>query len=272
MSVDYNFFIHPQDKAALKTLQSIPMFDTIVKTYLKLFDERELRGINMATKIKLGPNQLPEFYQVLPETCSVLGIPEPEFFLEMDPNPNAYTFGDARPFVVVNSGLIDLLKRDELKAVIAHECGHILCRHVLYHSIGMVLLNIGSVGAGALLGGLSDLALAPVIWAFMYWMRRSELSSDRVAAYVMGDSSCVMRTMMRLSGGSARITENVNMALYEQQAKEYFASLDESKFNKFLQAWAIKDHDHPFPAVRCHEIKKWYEKKRGTLPNRLQII
>jgi hypothetical protein len=40
MPIDYNYFIHPQDKAALKTLQSIPMFDTVVKAYLNLFDER----------------------------------------------------------------------------------------------------------------------------------------------------------------------------------------------------------------------------------------
>lgn len=271
MPIDYNIFIHPQDKAALKTMQALPLFDTVVKAYMKFFDEREMHGINMATKIRLGPDQLPEIYRLLPEICSILGIPEPEFYLEMDPHPNAYTFGDTKPFVVVNSGLVELLRPDELKTVIAHECGHILCHHVLYHSIGIMLLNIGSA-IGGVAGGLSAQALAPVVWAMMYWMRRSELSSDRVAAYVMGDSSCVVRTMMRLSGGSPRITDKVNMDLYERQIDDYLASLDESKFNKLLQAWAIKNETHPFPVIRCHEIKKWYEAKRDALPNRLSMI
>ena len=265
-SIDYNYFIHPQDKAAQQKLQSIPGFDTVVKYYLSLFDEDELHSINMVTKIKPGPDQLPDIYKLLPETCSVLGIPEPSFYLEMDPNPNAYTFGYKNPFVVINSGIVDLLNQDELKTVIAHECGHILCHHSLYHSVAMTFLNIGSFGAGALLGGLSELALAPVIWAFMYWMRRSELSADRVSAYVMGSSESVIRTLMRLSGGSARITDQVNMKRFEQQTDDYLSAMDENKFNQVVQAWAIKDQSHPFPGIRCHEIKKWYAENSGLLP------
>jgi Zn-dependent protease with chaperone function len=275
-TIDYNYFIHPQDKAAQHALQTIPGFDTAVKYYLKLCDEQEMHGINMASKIRLGPNQLPNIYQLLPETCSVLGISEPEFYLEMDPNPNAYTFGDTNPFIVINSGLVELLHQDELKTVIAHECGHILCHHVLYHSMAMTLLNIGTSisclnatssaqAIKKIIGGLASQALIPLVWALLYWMRRSELSADRVAAYVMGSSESVIRTMMRLSGGSARITDQVNMKLYEQQIEDYLSLLDESKFNQVLQAWAIKDKSHPLPGIRCHEIRKWFAENSGVL-------
>ena len=266
MAIDFNKFIHPQDRAALEALKAIPFFDSILKTYLKLIDERELHGINMASKIRLATDQLPEIYNILPETCSVLGLTEPEFYLEMNPVPNAYTFGDTAPFVVVTSGLLDLLKHDELKAVIAHECGHILCHHVLYHSVGTTILKVG-----AAIGGFSAQVMAPVTWAMLYWMRRSELSCDRVAAYVMRDSDCVVRTMMRLSGGGPHITDKVNIKKFEQQAREYIASLDESTFNKLLQAWAIKDQEHPFPGIRCVEVKKWFDENKATFPNRLLI-
>ncbi len=266
--IDSNIFIHPQDKAAQHALQSIPGFDSALTYYMKLCDEKMMHDINMATKIRLGPNQLPDIYKLLPEICSVLGIPEPEFYLEMDPIPNAYTSGVKEPFIVINSGLVDLLNQDELKTAIAHECGHILCHHVLYHSMAMTFLNVGSSvigisGAsaaqtfGKIIGELAARALFPLVWALLYWMRRSELSADRVAAYVMGSSESVVRSMMRLSGGSARITDQVNMELYEQQIEEYLSSMDESKFNQVLRAWAIKDQSHPFPGIRCHEIKKW---------------
>lgn len=261
MAIDYNEFIHPQDRMALEMLKRIPFFDDLLKSYMKLFDENTMHGINMASKIRLSPAQLPEVYGHLPEICSILGIPEPEFFLEMNPLPNAYTFGDTKPFIVVNSGLLDLLTPDELRTVIAHECGHILCRHVLYHSLGLTLLK-----AGTSVFGLGTAVLTPIYWSLMYWCRRSEFSADRVAAYVMNDCSPVIQTMMRLSGGGQHITDSVNMEEYLRQTEEYATLLDESKFNKLLQAWAIKDAEHPFPGIRSLEIRKWFEENQDRLP------
>jgi len=261
MPIDYNKFIHPQDRVALETLKRIPFFDDLLKAYMKLFDENTMRGVNMASMIRLSPTQLPEIYAPLPEICATLGIAEPEFYLEMNPIPNAYTFGDTKPFVVVNSGIIDLLSPEELKVAIAHECGHILCRHVLYHSLAMTMLK-----AGMSIFGLGAAVITPIYWSLMYWSRRSEFSADRVAAYVMNDSDCVIRTMMRLSGGGQHITNAVNIEEYLHQTEEYAALLDESKFNKLLQAWAIKDAAHPFSGIRSLEIRKWFEKNKNALP------
>ena len=86
----------------------------------------------MASAIRLSPNQLPKLYNRLPPICKKLGIEQPEFYLSMDPNPNAWTFGDTKIFITITSGLVDMMTEEELDAVIAHECGHILCHHVLY--------------------------------------------------------------------------------------------------------------------------------------------
>ena len=59
----------------------------------------------------------------------------------MDPNPNAWTFGDTKIFITITSGLVDMMTEEELDAVIAHECGHILCHHVLYHSIAHYVMD-----------------------------------------------------------------------------------------------------------------------------------
>ena len=37
-----------------------------------------------------------ELYNRLPPICKKLGIEQPEFYLSMDPNPNAWTFGDTK--------------------------------------------------------------------------------------------------------------------------------------------------------------------------------
>ena len=262
MAIDYKPFIHPQDRDALNKLQAIPGLDTLMRKFMQSVTEDMMHGINMASKIKLGPSQLPDLYAILRETCGVLQIPEPEMFLEMDPIPNAYTYGDTKPFVVVNSGIIDLLSKEELRAVIAHECGHILCRHVLYHSLASLL-----VSAGGGIGGLFGLGIIsePLQWALMYWIRRSEFSADRVAAYVTQDADVVARTMMRLAGGGTRITENVDMEQFVNQAADYQHFINASGKSKLLQNWMIKDMSHPYPAVRAAEVKKWFAGQRSRL-------
>ena len=101
----------------------------------------------------------------------------------MDPYPNAYAMGDTRTMVTVTSGLLEYLTDEEVSSVIAHECGHIACRHMLYHTLASTLLrNIERMG---ILGN----AVMPVYWALQYWSRRSELSADRAGAVALGSIS-----------------------------------------------------------------------------------
>lgn len=124
-------FIHPEDAAALRQLESIPGFPTLVKKLMSMGLEQLQYGVNMASAIRLSPSQLPKLYNRLPPICKKLGIEQPEFYLSMDPNPNAWTFGDTKIFITITSGLVDMMTEEELDAVIAHECGHILCHHLV---------------------------------------------------------------------------------------------------------------------------------------------
>lgn len=247
----YNY-IHPEDKAALENLKNIPMFSACLKAFMKFMPEQYLHGMNMAQKIRLGPDQLPHIYGLLPPICDALDIPEPEFYLEMNPAPNAYTYGDSRVFLTVTSGLLEYLDEDEVTAVIAHECGHIACRHVLYHTMATMLLNFGS----KVLGPVSALSI-PIQLALLRWYRRSELSADRAAAVYLKDPKPVVETMIRLAGGPKSITEKVNMELYCQQAEAYTKMIEESEWNMILQGVAIMNQNHPFLAVRTKEILSW---------------
>ena len=173
-------YIHPEDEAARRNMEAIPGFAAAMKLFMRYYDEQIVHGMNMANKIRLSPTQLPEIYQKLPPICQRLSISEPEFYLEMDPYPNAYAMGDTRTMVTVTSGLLEYLTDEEVSSVIAHECGHIACRHMLYHTLASTLLrNIERMG---ILGN----AVMPVYWALQYWSRRSELSADRAGAVALG--------------------------------------------------------------------------------------
>jgi Zn-dependent protease with chaperone function len=251
-------FIHPEDEAARRNMEAIPGFAAAVKAFLKLGMEQYYHGINMASKIRLSQKQLPELYLKLPPICQKLNITEPEFYLEMNPSPNAYTFGDSRIFLTITSGLVEYLTEEEVNAVIAHECGHIACHHVLYHTMASLLK------AGADMFGLLGFFTTPIQLGLLYWSRRSELSADRAAAAAMGSAKPVIETMVRLSGGSKAITGNVDIQEYAAQADAYDV-LKESNWDKILQTAAIAYQSHPFAAVRVREILKWCDTEHYQL-------
>lgn len=205
-------FIHPDDERARRQLEGIPGFAAAVKTFPKIAYERVLYGLNMADKIRRGPEQLPELYGRLRPIRARLGIAEPEFYLEMNPEPNAYTFGDTRVTLTNTSGLVEHLDGGELGGVLAHECGRIACRHVLYHTMASLLLQ------GAALSGIAALRTQPMQLALLCWQRRSELSADCAAAPALGLPTPLVETMIRRAGGSKAITGGVNIRAGAAQA------------------------------------------------------
>lgn len=243
-------FIHPEDAAALRQMENIPGFPTLVKKILSLGYEQLQYGVNMASNIRLSETQLPKIYHHLPPICEKLGIEEPEFYLQMNPMPNAYTFGDSKIFITVTSGLVEMMDDEELDAVLAHECGHILCHHVLYNSVARLLLSgVSSLG---FLGSLS----LPIQIAMLYWSRKSELSCDRCGS-VITSPEVVARVMARLAGGPKSITNQVNMEEWAKQADKYDEIRTGNLWDKTLQLSVTLGLDHPFNAVRVREILKW---------------
>lgn len=245
-------FIHPEDAAALRQLESIPGFPALVKKILSLGLEQMQYGVNMASAIRLSPTQLPELYNHLPPICDKLGIDEPEFYLEMNPVPNAWTFGDTRIYITITSGLVEMMDNEELDAIIAHECGHIICRHVLYHSVARYILS----GADSL--GVLGALTVPIQYAILYWYRKSELSCDRCSSIVTSPE-VVSRVMARLAGGPKELTKDINMEEWARQDDKYDEIRTDGLWNKTLQLYVTMGLDHPFNAVRVREILKWGE-------------
>ena len=243
-------YIHPEDEAARRNMEAIPGFAAAMKLLLRYYNEQMTHGLNMASKIRLSQKQLPELYRKLLPLCQKLSIDEPEFYLEMNPYPNAFAFGDTRTMITVTSGLLEYLTDDEVASVIAHECGHIACRHMLYHSLAYTLMNkindLGVLGA----------AIYPVFWALQYWSRRSELSADRAAVIALGDIQKVVDVQIRLTGGTKGITKDVNVDEFVKQA-DYYDSLQLKNWDKILQNIAIMNSSHPFAAIRVREVLKW---------------
>lgn len=133
---------------------------------------------------------------MLPPICEKLGIEAPELYITHDVFPNAYTYGDSHPFIVITTGMFETVPDELIPTVLAHECGHIACHHTLYHTMGRMLLD----GAFHFLPGIANIAITPIMLAFSYWMRCSEFSADRVAAVCDGSADKTIEVCMRLAG------------------------------------------------------------------------
>lgn len=248
--MNYTCFIHPEDESALKALKAIPVLPAILKKVMDVGAEQLYKGLNMASKVRLSPTQLPLLYNILPPICERLEIKEPEFYLEMSPIPNAFAFGDTQTTITITSALVEMMTEEELIAVVAHECGHIACRHMLYHTLAQVLSS-----ATGLFEAFVNLA-TPIDYALKYWQRKSELSCDRAAAYIVGPKHTASM-LSRLAGGPKSITSELNLEELAHQADLYDALCKSGLWNKTLQTYAVIDMDHPFTSVRMREMLKW---------------
>lgn len=255
-------YLHDSDRRALTELKRIPIFDKVCSKFIQLFDERVFGITDMASKIRLSENQVPRIYNMLPEICEKLGIKEiPPLYLELNRDPNAYTYGDKNPSITVTSGLLECLTDEEIYAVLAHECGHIACQHVLYHTMGQVILNGGLELLGT--GSLITAAVATSLkLAFYYWMRCSEFSADRAAVICCGKSEPVVQTMMRLAGGTSHIGDEIDRELFISQADDYQDLRNSSKLNKLIEFCVISNQTHPLLSVRASEARNWLKSEQ----------
>ena len=244
------YFIHPNDRKALDALRSLPAFPELCRKFNEYVTERQRKVINLSCKLRLSQTQLPELWNLLPPICEKLEIPVPELYLEQNPMINAYTFGDTNPFICIHSGLLDKCSPEVVRAIIAHECGHIVCHHTLYKSLAHFFLKCGSFLNIPFLTFTLQFAL-------LYWDRCSEYSADRAAAYVSGGSGAVVDAMTELCSGSSEYRLRIERDEMLAQAEEFHDFADASGWNKFLMYYELIGQDHPFTVDRAADIVKW---------------
>jgi Zn-dependent protease with chaperone function len=243
---------HPADRSALVALRKLPGFDTLLKRLSSLFPQRAVRLTFLASAVKVSERQFPHIYEMLRDGCYVLDMETvPELYIVQEPVPNAMAIGLSDPFIVINSGLVDLCDPEELRAVIGHELGHILSGHAVYRTMLLILIMLAARIAWMPIGYLG---LRGIIWGLEEWFRKSELSCDRAGLLAGQDINASRRVLMKLAGGS-RLTE-MNADAFHEQAHEYDAVPDlRDSILKILQ---LQGNTHPFAVVRFTELDHWY--------------
>jgi heat shock protein HtpX len=93
--------------------------------------------------------EYPFLYNVVEGLALASQIPMPKLYVIDDPSPNAFATGrdPKHASVAVTKGLLEMMKREELEGVVAHEISHIANLDIRFAMIAIVF-----VGAIALIG------------------------------------------------------------------------------------------------------------------------
>ena len=178
------------------------------------------------------------------EVAADLRMPEVEIFVTQDPKINAFALGFARPYVIVlNSGSIRYLTRDELKVVVVHEMAHIK----YYHTHALVYLQ--------------PFLSVPIInlvaqWIAGFWQRRTELTADRLALMYLEDADLVKSSLIKVHVGPDT-ADDMN-----EIARQWLQYKAERPMNRFAQTFS----SHPFLVRRLSHIDRWEAIRQQPAP------
>jgi len=80
-------------------------------------------------------------HNVVEEMAIAAGIPKPEVYVIDDPSPNAFATGrnPSHSKIAVTRGLLEIMNRDELQGVVAHEISHIRGYDILLMTVVGIL-------------------------------------------------------------------------------------------------------------------------------------
>ena len=241
--------MHPEDAKAIQVLRKMKGLDRLIKLMMENGYENIFRGQNLGSMVKVDKHNFPALHSAFTGVVEKVGIKEPELYIYNDPKMNAYTYGETNTFIALSSSLVERLNMGEVRCIIAHECGHILCKHTLYKTL---LRTIEELGIWLEL--ISYAAFGPILMGMQYWSRKSELSADRCAAAVAGEKN-FQTAMLKLACGMSEIKGDPYQLVI--QAREYHQFENDSWWNKIQQNCRIAFDSHPQMCNRAYEIDRW---------------
>ncbi len=165
----------------------------------------------------------PAYYNQVAQLAQQAELPMPKVYLMDNPQPNAFATGrnPENAAVACTTGLMQMLNKDELGGVIAHELAHIKNRDTLIMTItatlaGAVsmLANFGMLFGGrgrnspfGMIGTLAMVILAPMaaMVVQMAISRTREYSADKLGAMICRDPMALANALRKISGMAERV-------------------------------------------------------------------
>lgn len=248
---------HPWDTAARNALEDVPGFTAAITKLNEIGMDRLLRIQYTGSSLRVNKQNLPDLHEALEEACSILSVEKPDFYLQWGYDINGFTSGVDKPVIVLNSGCIDLLTRDELVFVISHELGHIKNKHVLYYQASSFLPFVSSIIENATLG-LGGIITTAIQLSLLNWRRMAELTADRAGLLGCQSPKVAANALVKMAGLPKQYFSEDLVDEFIKQAKE-FQEYDYDTLDKITKVLGTMFNSHPWTVLRASEILKWVD-------------
>jgi len=170
----------------------------------------------------------PDYYNLVRELALRAELPMPRVFVINSPQPNAFATGrnPSNAAVAASSGLLEMLSREEVAGVIAHELAHIKNRDTLTMTVAATIggaismlaqyLQFGMLFGGnrddrgggiGMIGALVAMLVAPfaAMLVQMAISRSREYQADRMGALIVGNPRWLASALVKIDRAARRI-------------------------------------------------------------------
>ena len=183
----------------------------------------------------VSASDAPGLYRMVERLSSRANIPTPRIYIVPGSNANAFATGrdPENAAVAVTEGILNILPKEELEAVLAHELTHIINRDTLTQAVSATVAGAisflaqmlsyslwfggnsrdGDRGANPL-GMLLTVTLAPLAASVIQLAisRTREFSADAGAAKLTGNPRALARALQRLDSTARQMPMQANPA------------------------------------------------------------
>jgi heat shock protein HtpX len=180
--------------------------------------------LSMNHAVEVNERQAPELFAMVRELAGRAQLPMPKVYLIQEDQPNAFATGrnPQNAAVAATTGLLNLLSRDEVAGVMAHELAHVKNRDTLIMTITATIAGAISMLANfafffggnrdnnssfGWIGMLATMIIAPLaaMLVQMAVSRTREYSADRLGAEICGDPMALASALAKLQSGAQRL-------------------------------------------------------------------
>lgn len=168
-----------------------------------------------------------ELYAIVNELANQMQLPMPRLFIIPSQQANAFATGrnPEHASVAVTQGLLHLLPREQVKAVLAHELAHVKNRDILIASVAAVLASAISFLANMSIYSSDDDKRNPFVALLMFLLipiaasliqlalsRQREFAADASGAHILGKGKPLADALLAIEISSLKTPLALNPA------------------------------------------------------------
>ncbi|WP_414469400.1 zinc metalloprotease HtpX [Methanobacterium sp. ACI-7] len=244
--------------------------------------------VEWTMKVKyVSPEEAPELHRMVEELAEKANIPKPKVGVSKVNIPNAFAFGRSKKGgkLAVTQGILDILNKDELRAVIGHEISHIRHRDMIVITVlSIVPLIFYYIFISTFYGGMSGrdrsgaalIGIAALVAYFignlliLFVSRTREYYADEGSIELGNSPNQLASALYKLVYGSAKVRKEDLKQI--EGLKAFFVNDVSSAGNEITDLQSIDiDKDYSISESELQELK-YRETKVNTADKLLEVF